>query len=81
MSTGPLFPSSAYPASANDAFYNVHVGAGSGSKYDEGMGIVASLGTDATWALRFQLPSLLPSGMDGCLVQAIVVFILKVGIR
>lgn len=58
---GPLFPYSAFPTT-NNAFANVHVGAGANSKHEEGMGISASLAADTIWRLRFQMPPALPSG-------------------
>ena len=61
MAGGPIFPHSAFPVSAN-VFPNIHVGAGANSKHDEGLGVVASLGADAIWRLRFQMPPTLPTG-------------------
>ena len=61
MAGGPIFPHSAYPTTS-DAFPNIHVGAGANSKHDEGLGIVASLGANTIWRLRFQLPPMLPTG-------------------
>jgi hypothetical protein len=61
MAGGPLFPHSAYPVSSR-VFPNFHVGAGANSKHDEGLGVEASLGADAIWRLRFQLPPTLPTG-------------------
>jgi hypothetical protein len=63
MAGGPLFPSSAVPVTADRVFPNIHVGAGSGSKHEEGLGVQASLGADAIWRLRFYMPpTSLPSG-------------------
>lgn len=63
MAGGPVFPHSAYPVTAGRVFPNFHVGAGSNSKHDEGLGVEASVGADSTWRLRFQMPpSSLPSG-------------------
>jgi len=62
MAGGPLFPHSAYPVTAARVFPNIHVGAGSGSKHEEGLGVEASVGADSTWRLRFALPPTLPSG-------------------
>lgn len=61
MAGGPLFPNSVHPASAG-AFWFTHVGTGSNSKHEEGMGVGASLAADTTWRLRYQLPPTLPSG-------------------
>lgn len=58
---GPIFPYSAYPVSS-DVFPNVHVGGGGNSVHDEGLGVTASLTSDAIWRLRFQMPKTLPSG-------------------
>ena len=57
-----LFPSSVYPVTADRVFAWIHVGGGANSKHDEGLGVEASLGADAIWRLRFQLPPTLPSG-------------------
>lgn len=63
MSGGPIFPNSAFPVTAGRVFPNVHVGAGANSKHDEGLGVEASLGADAIWRLRFQMPpTTLPTG-------------------
>ena len=56
-----FFPNSAYPTTSN-AFPNIHVGAGSNVKRFEGLGIVASLGTDTVWELIFAMPTTLPTG-------------------
>lgn len=61
MPGGPLFPHSAFPVSSR-VFPNFHVGAGANSKHDEGLGVEASLGADAIWRLRFQMPPTLPTG-------------------
>jgi len=42
-------------------FPNYHVG-GTNSRHDEGIGLAASISTDATAELRFQMPPTLPSG-------------------
>lgn len=62
MSGGPIFPHSIIPVTAGKVFPSVHVGAGSNSKHDEGMGVMASLDGDAIWRLRFQMPPSLPTG-------------------
>ena len=64
MAGGPIFPNSQYPATASGlVFPNFHVGAGANSKHDEGLGVAASIGADATWRLRFHMPPTdLPSG-------------------
>lgn len=61
MAGGPIFPNSVYPTTLN-AFPNFHVGAGSNSKHEEGLGIAASLGADTIWRLRFHIPPSLPTG-------------------
>lgn len=62
MAGGPIFPNSAFPVTAGSCFPNFHVGAGSYSKQDEGLGVAASIGADATWRLRFHFPPTLPTG-------------------
>lgn len=61
MAGGPIFPRSTFPLTS-DTFVNFHVGAGANSKHEEGLGVINSIGTDAIWRLRFQMPSQLPSG-------------------
>lgn len=61
MAGGPIFPHSSFPTTS-DAFPNFHVGKGANSKHDEGLGVAASLSSDAIWRLRFQMPTALPSG-------------------
>jgi hypothetical protein len=64
MAGGPILPHSAYPVTAGRVFPNFHVGAGANSKHDQGLGVEASVGADATWRLRFLMPpSALPSGV------------------
>lgn len=62
MAGGPLFPRSAIPVTADVVFPNVHVGGGSNSKHEEGLGVMASVSADGTWRLRFQMPASLPTG-------------------
>ncbi len=63
MAGGPVFPHSAVPVTAARVFPNIHVGAGTvGSPEEEGLGVEASVGANATWRLRFQMPPTLPSG-------------------
>lgn len=61
MAGGPIFPNSMFPVS-EDVFPNIHVGAGANSKHDDGLGVTASLGSDAVWRLRFTMPPTLPTG-------------------
>jgi len=62
MTGGPLFPYSSIPVTSAKVFPYVHIGGGSNSKHEEGMGVMASLDGDAIWRLRFQMPGGLPSG-------------------
>lgn len=63
MPGGPIFPHSAFPVTAGRVFPNFHVGAGANSKHDEGLGVEASVGANATWRLRFMMPpTSLPAG-------------------
>lgn len=61
MAGGPLFPFSYYPSSSN-VFASIHAGAGASCPNEEGLGVSASLSSDASWCLRFMLPPTLPSG-------------------
>jgi hypothetical protein len=62
MAGGPIHPCSAVAVTSNRVFPSVHVGAGANSKHDEGLGVEASLGADAIWRLRFEMPPSLPTG-------------------
>ena len=62
MASNMIQPYSRYPVDAGDVFPNIHVGAGANSKHEEGMGVIASLGADAIWRLRFAVPAILPAG-------------------
>lgn len=64
MPGGPIYPCSAYPVNAGLVFQRIHVGAGSNSKQDVGLGVAdaTTLASDGTWALRFGLPPKLPTG-------------------
>lgn len=70
MAGGPIFPRSAYPVSSR-VFPNIHVGAGANSKHEEGLGVEASLGADAIWRLRFQMPPTLPTGTGKIKLRAL----------
>lgn len=63
MAGGPFGLVSAVPVTAGRAFGNIHVGAGSGMKHVDGLGVEASVGADTVWALVFQrFPASLPTG-------------------
>lgn len=64
MAGGPLFPYSAVPVTTDRVFSTIYTGASStGMKYEEGLGVQASLGADSIWALAFELPGgTLPTG-------------------
>lgn len=62
MAGGPLYPSSAVPDTSGETFPSIHTGA-TNSRRTEGLGLAASIASDRTWELRFDLPpSSLPSG-------------------
>lgn len=63
MPGGPYFPRSVYPVTSGRVFASIHTGTGANSKHEEGLGVEASLGADAIWRLRFQMPPQLPSGI------------------
>jgi len=63
MAAGPIGWCSAVPVTTGKVFPNIHVGAGSGGKHEEGLGVMASLDGDAHWDLRVNMPlGTLPSG-------------------
>lgn len=64
MSGGPIYHLAPYTSdTAGNAFPNFYAGGGgNASPTDYGLGIVASLGTDTTWQLRFPMPPSIPTG-------------------
>lgn len=64
MAGGPISPSSVYLGGASGLLFpNFYAGGGgNASAHEEGIGVVASLGSDATAELRFPMPSSIPSG-------------------
>lgn len=62
MAGGPLWPHSAYPVTAGSVFPQFYVGGGANSKWDQGLGVAASIGADSTWALRYMIPPTVPTG-------------------
>lgn len=71
MAGGPLYPSYVIPVTADRVFGNVHVGAGSGSKRQLGIGVQASLGADAIVEMGFNAPPTLPTGTPKLVAQAL----------
>lgn len=65
---GPIHPLSAVPDTSGDVYPNVHADS---SKYREGMGVAASLGSDRTWHLEFEMPPVLPTGTSKLLLIAV----------
>lgn len=61
MAGGPIFPCSAVPVTAGRVFPHIYTG-GTNSKLEDTLGVEASVGADATWSLRFQMPPSLPTG-------------------
>jgi len=62
MAGGPIFPCSAFPNTAGNTFPRFHSG-GTNSRRIEGLGVLASIGSDSVWHLVFAMPpSALPSG-------------------
>lgn len=60
---GPLFPTSTVPVTPSLTFGSVHIGAGANSKHEQGLGVNASIASDATWRLRWNnVPYDLPVG-------------------
>jgi hypothetical protein len=62
MAYGPLVPYSIFPVTADRIFSYIYVGAGSGPKQENLLGVEASLGGDSIWRLFFQMPVIVPSG-------------------
>lgn len=71
MAGGPITPISVFPVTTSRVFPNFHVGAGSGSKRDNGLGVEASVGADSTWELRFKIPEVLPTGTAKLILWAL----------
>lgn len=64
MAGGPIAPTSVYLGGASgNLFPNVYSGGGgNAAAHEEGIGVAASLGSDATAELRFPMPSSIPTG-------------------
>jgi hypothetical protein len=65
MSGGPILPSSVYLGAASGNLYpNFYVSATNTNSASaiEGIGVVASLGADATATMQFNMPESIPSG-------------------
>jgi hypothetical protein len=63
MAAGRLSPFSKYPLTSGLVYPKIwDPGAGAGVRQMEGLGVAASLASDATWALFWALPASLPSG-------------------
>ncbi len=64
MAGGPIAPNSIYLGGASgNLFPNVYAGAGgNAAAHEEGIGVIASLGSDAVAELRFPMPSSIPTG-------------------
>lgn len=62
MGAGPLLPISVVPRSSGSVFDNVHVCAGANGTNVAGIGVVASVASDVTADVIWQLPDTLPSG-------------------
>lgn len=58
---GIVTPYSFYPTSASRTFMNIHVGKGSNSKQEQGLGVIGSLSSNSTWRLRFLMPPSIPT--------------------
>ena len=58
-----IYPHSFYPVSASRTFPNIHIGGGSNSQHESGLGVIGSLSANSIWRLRFSLPPVLPSGV------------------
>jgi hypothetical protein len=56
-----ISPSSFFPVNS-DTFPMIYVGGGANSKHEQGLGVAASIGSNATWRLRFTLPPVFPGG-------------------
>jgi hypothetical protein len=74
MAGGPLLPSSIYLGGASGnlspQFYTSGAGTTTSQSTIEGIGVVASLGANASAILQFNLPEALPSGTLKCRVLA-----------
>lgn len=62
--SGPISPISTFPQDSNGLLFpNFYSGSGgNASPYDQGLGVAGSIGSDATWGLRFPMPPTIPSG-------------------
>ena len=59
--SGLISPYSAYPVDDGLVFPYIYEGKGANSKQEETLGVNASIGSNATWRLRFICPPVIPS--------------------
>jgi hypothetical protein len=73
MAGGPISPSSVYLGGASgNLFPNFYAGGGgNAAAHDEGVGVVASLSSDATAELRFPMPASIPTGTLKLMIRGI----------
>ena len=64
MSGGPIYHLPPYTSDVSGSLFPYFYvgGGGNAAPTDYGLGVVQSLGQDATWQLRFPMPPLIPSG-------------------
>lgn len=62
MAGGWIAPFSKFAVTSGNTFPLVYSGAGANSKHDVGMGVLASIGANSTWRMRFQMPPSIPTG-------------------
>jgi hypothetical protein len=74
MAGGPILPSSIYLGGASgnlsSTFYVSGAGTTVAQSYIEGVGVIASLGANASAILQFNLPEVIPTGVLKCRVLA-----------
>ena len=74
MAGGPILPSSIYLGGASGnltpSFYTSGAGTTTANSTVEGIGVVASLGADASAVLQFNIPEVIPAGTLKCRVLA-----------
>lgn len=75
MAGGPFLPSSAVPVgSSGEVFPNIHSGdGGNAAAVEEGLGVAnaTDLTADRGWSLRFEMPTVLPTGVATLRLRAL----------
>ena len=71
MAGGPIFPNiEPYPVNSGLVFPQIHE-TNTNTRHYPGLGVIASLGSNATWEVRWRIPETLPTGTSNLRLTAV----------